>query len=214
MDTFLQDLRYGFRTLLKNPGLTAVSVLTLALGIGASTAIFSVIDTTLLNPIPYKSADRLVMVFETEPELATAPVTPPDYLDWKEQNDVCESMAAGTEDSANLTGAGEPERLEEASVSASFFEMLGTRPMLGWSFLAEEDQPGKNLVVILSHPLWSRKFGADPAVIGRKVTLDRYPCDVVGVHGVISHSVSLCTQEMSIRMALGAGQNDLLKHLL
>ncbi|MGB7622485.1 MAG: ABC transporter permease [Terriglobia bacterium] len=214
MHTFLQDLRYGFRTLLKNPGLTMLGVLTLALGIGANTAIFSVIDATLLSPLPYKSADRLVMVFETEPELTTAPIAPPDYLDWKEQNDVFESMAAGTGNSANLTGSGEPERLEQASVSANFFEMLGTRPTLARLFRAEEDQPCKNLVVILSHPLWSRKFGADPAVIGRKVTLDRYPCDVVGLHGVISHSVSPCTQEMSIRMALGAGQNDLLKHLL
>ncbi|MBZ5536337.1 MAG: ABC transporter permease [Acidobacteriia bacterium] len=216
MDTFLQDLRQGFRALLKNPGLTAVGVLTLALGIGANTAIFTVIDATLLRPLPYRSADRVVMVFETEPELTTAPVTPPDYFDWKEQNDVFESMAAGTEDSANLTGAGEPERLELASVSANFFEMLGTQPMLGRPFRVEEDQPGKNLVVILSHALWRRKFGADPAVIGRKVTLDGYPCEVVGVLPAEFQFPPIWGNRPAFFMPLGLARDETLRgsHIL
>jgi putative ABC transport system permease protein len=181
MTTLIQDLRYGLRMLARSPGFTAVAVLTLALGIGANTAIFSVVDAVLIRPLPYKDAGRLVMVFENEPQLQTAPVSPPDFFDWRDQNHVFDAMAAGTEDSGTLTGVGEPERLEIGPVSANLFEMLAARPLLGRFFRADEDQPGHNLVVILSHPLWQGKFGSDPKVIGRKIALDGTLCEVVGV---------------------------------
>jgi len=181
LESFWQDLRFALRMLRKSPGFTALAVVTLALGIGANTAIFSVIDAMLIRPLPYKDAHRLVLVFETETQLSTAPVTPPDFFDWKEQNHVFEAMAAGTEDSGTLSGIGDPERLEIGPVTAGLFEMLGARPVLGRFFRPDEDQPGHNLVVILSHALWQRKFGSDLNVIGRKVTLYGLLLEVVGV---------------------------------
>ena len=181
VESLWQDVRYGLRQLCRNPGFTIMAVLTLALGIGANTAIFSVLDAMLIRPLPYKDAHRLVAIFETEPQISTAPVTPPDYFDWKDQNHVFEAMAAGSEDSGTLTGVGEPERLEVGPVSAGLFELLGARPLLGRFFRPDEDRRGHNLVVILSHALWQRKFGSDPRVIGRKIVLWGVPLDVVGV---------------------------------
>jgi putative ABC transport system permease protein len=181
MGTLIQDVKYGIRILAKNPGFTAIAVVTLALSIGANTAIFSVVEAVLIRSLPYKAASQLVMVFETEPNLQTAPVTPPDFFDWADQNHVFDTMAAGGEDSGTLTGVGESERLEVGPVSASLFEMLGASPLLGQVFRPDEDRPGHNLVVILGHALWQRKFGSDPKVIGRKIALDGHLCEVVGV---------------------------------
>ncbi|MBO0861193.1 MAG: ABC transporter permease, partial [Chloracidobacterium sp.] len=132
-----QDLRFGARMSLKQPGFTLIAVLTLSLGIGANTAIFSFVNATLLRPLPYPDPERLVFVFETEPQLPKSPVTGPDYLDWKESNKVFESMAAGTEGSANLTGAGDPQRVSAIPVSAGFFETLKITPMIGRTFIAD-----------------------------------------------------------------------------
>jgi len=181
MSALWQDVRYGMRMLAKNPGFTAVAVLTLALGIGANTAIFSVVNAVLLRPLPYKDPDRLVMVFETEPQLSRAPVTPPDYFDWTEQNQVFESMAAGTQGLGSLTGVGEPEHLEFGPVSANVFEMLSARPLVGRLFRPDEDQPGHNFVVILSHQLWERKFGSHPTVVGRNINIEGSLFEVIGL---------------------------------
>src|SRR4029079_13765727 len=167
-----QDLRYGFRTLLKNPGFTAIAVIALALGIGANSAIFSVVNTVLLRPLPYQDSDRLVMVWEDATTHGYPRDTPAaaNFVDWRDQNQVFEGMAAIADTSFNLTGAGDPERLEGRRVSASLFPLLGVEPQLGRVFTAAEDQPGAQRVVLLSYPLWQRRFGGDPAIVGQSLT--------------------------------------------
>jgi putative ABC transport system permease protein len=167
----------------RNPGFTAVAVITLALGIGANTAIFSVVNAVLLRPLPYKDPDRLVFVWETDRQRGGRwhSVTPADFVDWREQNGVFEDMAAVAISSVNLTGNGEPKTLEGHRVSASLFPLLGVSPLLGRTFLAEEDRPGGDRVVILSHRLWQEGFGADPRLIGKTLTLDGEMHTVVGI---------------------------------
>ena len=183
METLWQDLRYALRMLFKNPGFTAVAVLTLALGIGANTAIFSVINTVLLRPLPYKEADRLVMVWEDGTRAGYPRDTPAaaNYVDWRDQNQVFEGMAAMADQSFNLTGIGEPERIEGRRVSANLFTLLGVEPQLGRAFSPEEDQPGNNRVVILSHGLWQRRFGSDMNITEKTLTLNGDSYMVIGV---------------------------------
>ncbi len=178
-----QDLRYGLRMLLKNPAFTIIAVVALALGIGANTAIFSVVNAVLLRPLPYKNPERLVMVWEDNSKQGFPRDTPAaaNYVDWRDQNHVFEGMAAMVDVSFNLTGTGEPERVDGQRVSASLFQLLGVAPQLGRAFVAEEDQSGANRVVILSHALWERRFGSDPAIIGRAINLDGQSFTVVGV---------------------------------
>jgi putative ABC transport system permease protein len=180
MDTLLQDLRYGARALLRSPGFTAVAVMTLALGVGANTAIFSVVHGVLLRPLPYREPDRLVLAWETRGPRRAA-VTAPDFVDWKAQNQVFETLAARDAITANLTGAQEPERAEGRRVTADYFPMLGARPEHGRLFTADEARAGANRVVLLSHSLWQRRFGADPGLIGRPLRLDGEPHQVLGV---------------------------------
>jgi hypothetical protein len=177
-----QDLRYGLRMLLKNPGFTIVAIIALALGIGANTAIFSVVNTVLLRPLPYKDPDRLVMMWEENSKQGFPRDTPTaaNYIDWRDQNHVFEGMAAMVEISFNLTGTGEPERIDGQRVSASLFQLLGVEPQLRRAFRPEEDRPGANHVVILSHGLWQRRFGSDPAIIGRTINLDAQSFTVIG----------------------------------
>jgi putative ABC transport system permease protein len=178
-----QDLRYGARMLWKNPGFTAVAVIALALGIGANSAIFSVVNTVLLRPLPYKDPDRLVLVWEDRTARGYPRDTPApaNYVDWRDQNKVFEGMAAIATHSLNLTGSGEPERIEGKRVSASFFPLLGVEPLFGRTFLPEEDQPGANRVVVLSHGLWQRRFGSDRGILGKQLTLNGESVTVVGV---------------------------------
>src|SRR5439155_3485672 len=177
-----QDLRYGLRMLAKNPGFTTIAVIALALGIGANSAIFSVVNTVLLRPLPYKSPERLVMVWEEAAHLGFPKNTPSpaNFLDWRSQNTVFEAMAAMVERSFNLTGVGEPERFDGRRVSANLFGLLGVDAQLGRTFRPEEDQPGSR-VVVLSHGLWQRRFGADPRVIGQSLSLNGESYTVVGV---------------------------------
>ncbi len=178
-----QDLRYGVRMLWKNPGFTVVAVVALALGIGANSAIFSVVNTVLLRPLPYKDPERLVMVWEDRTARGYPRDTPApaNFVDWREQNKVFEGMAAIATHSLNLTGTGEPERLEGKRVSASFFPLLGVEPLLGRAFSPEEDQPGGNRVVVLSHGLWQRRFGSDRGILGKPLILNGESHEVVGV---------------------------------
>ena len=180
MDSFFLDLRHGFRTLARRPGFTAVASLTLALGIGANTAIFSVVNAVLLRPLPFPDPDRLVAVWETFPEGGPSRVAPANYFDWSAEKRAFEAMAAFGAAGFSLTGQGEPEQLLGAHVSASYFSVLGIRPLLGRFFTAEEDQPGAG-VVVLSQGLWRRRFGASREVIGQKVTLDGAPFTVLGI---------------------------------
>src|SRR5215207_1584390 len=181
LDTLLQDVRFGARVLAKNRGFTAVAVLTLALGIGMNTAIFSVVNAVLLRPLPYESPDALVQIWGTQPQLDTAPMSPANFLEWREQNRVFEHLAAYTEQNFHLSGVGEPERIRAARVSADLFELLRVRPALGRAFLAEEDQYGSHRAVIISHALWQRRFGTSPQVVGQTLTLSDQSYVVVGV---------------------------------
>ena len=177
------DLRYGARMLWKNKGFTAVAVIALALGIGANSAIFSVVNTVLLRPLPYKEPERLVMVWEDNSKIGYPRDTPAaaNYVDWRDQNQVFEGMAATADQSFNLTGAGDPERFDGKRVSANFFPLLGVEPQLGRVFAPEDDVPGANKVVVLSHGLWQRRFGSDPGLVGKSITLNGEAYTVVGV---------------------------------
>jgi predicted permease len=178
-----QDLRYALRMLAKNPGFTAVAIIALALGIGANTAIFSVVNTVLLRPLPYKDPDRLMFVFEDSSKHGFPRDTPTvaNFIDWRDQNRVFESMAAIAGASLNLTGVGDPERIAGYRVSASLFPMLGVSPQLGRWFTPDEDQAGANRVVMMSHSLWQRSFGGDPNIVGKALTLNGRSVTVVGV---------------------------------
>jgi putative ABC transport system permease protein len=178
-----QDLRYGLRMLAKNPGFTIVAVIALALGIGTNSAIFSVVNTVLLRPLPYKNPERLAMVWEENSKQGFPHDTPSpaNFADWRDQNHVFESMAAIADISFNLTGAGDPERIDGQRVSASLFSLLGVEPQLGRAFRAEENRPGANHVVIIGHGLWQRRFGADPGIIGKPINLNGESFTVVGV---------------------------------
>src|SRR5262245_6503052 len=177
-----QDVRYGLRMLAKNLAFTAIAVVALALGIGANSAIFSVVDAVLLRPLPFKNPGQLVMLWENAAHLGFPRDTPSpaNFLDWQKQATSFAGMAAMIERSFNLTGAGEPERLEGRRVSANLFQLLGVSARLGRTFVPEDDKPGTH-VVLLSHSLWQRRFGSDPGVIGRAVTLDGESHTVVGV---------------------------------
>jgi putative ABC transport system permease protein len=180
----MQDVRYGLRMLGKNPGFTIIAVLALSLGIGANTAIFSVVDAILLRPLTFKSPDRLMMIWENATHLGFPKDTPSpaNFIDWRQQSTVFDGMAAFAERSFNLTGVGEPERLDGRRVSANLFEVLGVSAIVGRTFVPQEDQPGTK-VAILNEALWKRRFGGDPGVVGRAITLNGESYTVVGVVG-------------------------------
>jgi len=183
METLWKDISYGFRALFKNRGFTAVAVLSLAMGIGANSAIFSVINALLLRPLPFQDADRLVILWQRSPGLNVAQdwFSPGQYLDVKTENQVFEQVAVTIGASFNLTGQGGPEHVDGARVSSSLFPLLGVKAMLGRVLLPEEDAPGKATTVILSHGFWQRRFGGDPAVIGKKLILSGNSFEIVGV---------------------------------
>ena len=187
METLLQDLRYGIRMLTKKPGFTAVAVLALALGVGANSAIFSVVNGVVLRALPYKNPESLMMVWSRRVSLQAAtgssefPVSAADFLAWRDQNQAFTQIAAFHSQPFNITGAGEPEFLGGVRSSADLFSLLGIEAQLGRTFLPEEDQPGAGHVVIISHGLWERRFGSDPQIIGQKLTLNDDPYTVVGV---------------------------------
>ncbi len=183
MANLMHDLRTALRQMLQAPGFAAVALLTLALGIGANTTIFSLTSALLLRPLPYAEADRIVAVFEkrVKENNLTNPVSPADYLDWKAQSDVFAAMAATSGTSADLIGEGEPERIPSRAVTAEFFSVVGARPALGRLFTQADTQPGNEFVVILSDGIWRDRFGADPGVIGRKINLSGRPHEIIGV---------------------------------
>ena len=182
----MNDLRFAFRQLIKSPGFTSIAIIALALGIGANTAMFSVVNAILLRPLPFPESDRLAMIWQTNPEVTKmgfplAPTSVPDFMDWRAQGKSFSEISAIEGWSSNLTGTDEPERLEGARVSANLFSLLHVQPILGRAFAEGEDQLGRNQVVILSYELWQRRFGGDRSIIGRKLTLDQEPFTVVGV---------------------------------
>lgn len=183
MHEILQDIRYGLRVLWKNPGFTSIAILTLAIGIGANTAIFSFVNGVLLKPLPYANADRIMRVLEKPPGDPDARngISTLNFLDWQRQNTVFQYMAAQTGGSVTLTGISNPVELRGSRVSAHDFDILGLKPAIGRTFAADEDQPGKNKVAVLSHALWVSQFGSDPHIIGRVIQLDGEPNVVIGV---------------------------------
>jgi predicted permease len=176
-----QDIRYAVRQLWHSPGFTAVITLTLALSIGANSAIFSVIDAVLLKPLPYPQADRLMRLFTSNDAFPRFPVNPWDFYDFRDRNKSFESLAAYTRSDVQLSGAGEPLRLNGFQVTSGFFHTLGLKPQLGLEFDSKSEIPGNGLQVILSDRLWRTRFAADRTVIGRKITLNLQPYTIVGV---------------------------------
>ena len=186
LEIFWQDLRYGARILLKRKGFTAVAALTLALGVGANTAVFSVINAVLIRPLPFADADQLVMIWETQPDVRGPVGSYPDFQDWRAQAQSFQGMAAFSNKrygKAELTGHSETVEAQGMLVSQDLFPLLGLKPMLGRNFLREEEQPVNNRVVILSQSLWRRGFGGDPAIIGKSIQLNGASFMVVGVMG-------------------------------
>jgi predicted permease len=183
MNTFLQNVHYSMRLLRKSPGFSSVAVLTLALGIGASTALFSVVDTVLLRPLPYVHPEQLVAVTESLPEMGSGEigVAAGEYQDYRAQNRSFSQVGAYQSEGFNLTGAGQPLRINAARISASAFSLLGVSPEIGRSFTQEEDRKGSDKVVVLSHGLWVRHYGANPTILGSTIKLDEQPYTVVGV---------------------------------
>jgi putative ABC transport system permease protein len=183
MQTLIQDLRYGMRMLVKNPAFTVVAVITLALGIGANTALFSVVNGVLLKSLPYKDPDHLLFVWETNSRLASSTISASklNFRDWKEQNHVFDLLAARQPISMNLTSNDQPEKIQGEKVTAEYFQTLGINPVAGRGFLAEEDKPGGEPVVLLSHGLWQRRFGGDSKIIGQTITLNGQSTTVAGI---------------------------------
>jgi putative ABC transport system permease protein len=183
MQTLLQDLRYGARMLWKNPGFTSIAVITLALGIGANTAIFSVVNAVLLQDLPYRDADRLVMVWEhNRPRNRPMNVVnPANYGDWRAQNGVFEDMAAFVDSRSVLTGDGEPEEVATQFATPNLFSVLGVNAIIGRTFTPDDGRPNQPRAVVLGYGFWQRRFGGEPGVIGRKVTLNRGEATIVGV---------------------------------
>lgn len=183
MDTLIRDMRYGFRSLLKRPGFTAIALVALALGIGANTAIFSLVNAVVLQPLPYNDPDRLVWVWGKFPGGNRASVAPADFLDFRAQNKTFEQLAGSFSLAmpVNLTGSGEPERLSASIVTGNFFDTFGVAPALGRGFSLDNERPGNDQVAILSHALWQKRFGGNPGIINQRITLDGKSFEVIGV---------------------------------
>ncbi|MGB7028997.1 MAG: ABC transporter permease [Candidatus Acidiferrum sp.] len=181
MMSFWQDVRYGLRVLLKSPGFTAIAVLTLALGIGANTALFSVVNGVLLNPLPFPNPDQLVAVYSKTAEFEQSSISYPNFLDWVRDNHSFSKLGAFRSEEYNMTGQGEPERLHGHMISADFFPALGINPVLGRYFLPEEDKPGAAPVALIGDGLWKRKFGLSPDVLGKRISLNGKGYTVIGV---------------------------------
>jgi putative ABC transport system permease protein len=184
MDTLLQDIRYGIRGFFKRPGFTIVALIALALGIGANTAIFSLVNAVLLRPLPFAEPERLIWVFGNIRNGGNrASVAPLDFLDFRSQNTTFDQFAASFSVPlpVNLTGTGEPERLTAAGVTGNYFQALGVVPFMGRAFQIENEKPEQNQVAVLSYALWQKRFGGDPAIVGKRVTLDGKSSEVIGV---------------------------------
>src|SRR5687768_951628 len=176
MQKLLQDLRYAVRTMVKRPGFTLIAIMTLALGIGGSTAIFTVVDAALLRGLPYKSPERLYHLWESTPqkEFSQREFSYPDYQDYQ-QNQVLEGLAAYTGGGGIMSGRGEPERVFAPAASANFFSVLGVQPFLGRTFQPDEDKQGADRVVVLTYGMWQQRFGADQNIVGQSVTINGDP---------------------------------------
>ncbi|MGH6693471.1 MAG: ABC transporter permease, partial [Gammaproteobacteria bacterium] len=180
METMRQDLRFALRMLAKNPGFTVVAVAVLALGIGANAAIFTVVRSVLLRPLDYGDPERIVWWWEVQPELPTAPFSGVDFVEYR-KNQTFEVVAAARPLNFSLTDQGPAERLRGCVVTPDFLDVMGVQPALGRGFRPEEGQPGTSRVAIFNHGAWQRRFGGDPGIVGRVLTLNGQPVTVIGV---------------------------------
>src|SRR5215813_6200816 len=180
MDTMMHDLRYALRMLARNPMFAAIAVLTMALGIGANSAIFTVVNAVLLRPLPFRDPSRLVIVAEKN-AYGVISTSYQNWIDWRDQSRSYESMEATRAASVTLTGSGEPERLNLRNMTAGAFSLLGVNAVVGRTFTAEEDSPNGNAVALLSYRLWQRRFGGSPGIVGKSIDLDSKPCMIIGV---------------------------------
>ena len=180
-DTMRHDIRDALRTIVRSPGYSLITVAVLALGIGATSAIFSFVDGVLLRPLPYADPERIVIVWEKPPGGTRNSVSTENFRDWQRQNDVFDIMVASAGMGVTMAGATEPTRVRGSRVSAGYFEIFGVRPALGRTFAPDEDQPGKEKVAVITYRLWQRAFGGDPTVIGRSVVMNREPHTILGV---------------------------------
>jgi putative ABC transport system permease protein len=181
MEKMWRDLQYGTRMLVKTPGFTAVAIITLALGIGANTAIFSVVNTVLLGKLAYRDADKLVIVWEKSRKNEQNVVNPANYMDWSEQNSVFSEMAAFADQTAVLLGDGEPEQVPSQVATGNLFSVLGVDALLGRTFSEDDTKPGQPRIVVLSYGLWQRRFGGDPQIVGRTININQNDVTVIGV---------------------------------
>jgi putative ABC transport system permease protein len=181
IDILRSDVRYTMRTLARTPGFTVTAFLVIALGIGATTAAFSVTDFVLIRPLPFVEPDRLVKIWERSPGYARMELSPANYRDWKQAATVFESMGMYHALAANMLGSGEPLRVEGAAVSADLFPTLGARPLMGRLFTTTDDTDGAPATVLLSYRLWQTRFGGDPTIVGQQVRLDNESCTIIGV---------------------------------
>ena len=181
VESVAQDIRFGARQLVRNPGFTAVALLTLALGIGGNTAVFSVVNGVLLNPLPFPHPEQLVAVHESKPNFDRGAISYPNFLDWRQDNHSFSAMAVGRQSALSMTGRGDAEQVSANFISSGYFAILGVRPLLGREFTRDEDQPGRPPVAMISEGLWRRKFDAAPGILGQRVTLDGKSYSIVGV---------------------------------
>ena len=192
-EELVQDLRYGWRTLLRSPGFAAAALCTLALGIGANTAIFSVVYGMLLRPLPFRDTSRLILLNETTPRLGNVSVSYPNFQDWRGQSRAFSEMAAVSAVHFNMTGGSQPENIGGLAVSPNFLSMAGVRPVMGRGFTADEEKPGAVPVVLLSYALWQSHFGGDRRAIGRTIRLDGETVTIVSSRCWTSRTWSLAT---------------------
>src|SRR5262245_11851195 len=183
MRTLWQDLRYGARMLLKNPGFTLIAVITIGLGIGANTAIFSVVNGVLLSSLPYPHPEQLAMVWcnNKRQGIPDDITSYPNFVDWRDQNKTFQGMSGMMDANYHLTGTGEPEEIHAAIVSINFFQVISVSPLLGRGFTADEEKPGNDRIVILSHRLWQRRYGGNPGILNTTILLSGNPNTVVGI---------------------------------
>ena len=202
-DHLVQDLRFGLRMLARNPGFAVVAVLTLALGIGANTALFSVVNGVLLNPLPYWQPERLVALYGRDATFTETSISYPNFLDWVRGNRPFSALAAYRADDFNLTGMGEAERVPAEMISASLFPLLGVKPVIGRAFRPEEDQVGAAPVVLISDGMWKRKFGSSPDVLRKSLTLNGIACTIVGVIPADFHYASAGFDPSGVYVPIG-----------
>jgi hypothetical protein len=206
LETLPQDIRFGFRTLRKNPGFTAIAILTLALGIGANAAIFSVIESTLLHPVPWKEPDRIVGLWEIDSKTREQRqvVSPANFLDWRERTvgSALEPVAAWHFIYLNLAGREQPEQVEALAVTSDYFQLLGYQAAHGRTFLPGDSQPGRAHTVVLSHDFWRRRFNSDTTLVGRTLQINGEPYTVIGILPSNFHIFRVLNRELDLFVPL------------